>query len=186
MTFESKGVDNTGKLDNTLILLDRHNLGDFDWVIMVDDDVELPDQFTDTLLALAEYADLKICGPAHRAHSYWSYPITKRHKNALVRETNFAEVGPIVAFRREIFHLVFPFPSLKYGWGIDSVWPTLIGREGWKTGIADGAALRHVNPIGNTYNLQEATEECEEYMSRFGIDADEHVLRTIATIRDIA
>ncbi|MCW2400238.1 MULTISPECIES: hypothetical protein [unclassified Sphingobium] len=181
ITFDSKGVDNLGKLDNTNVLLARHDLHAFDWVVMTDDDIELPDQFMDTFLALAEYAELKICGPAQRGYSYWSREIMRRRKGVLVRETNFAEVGPLVAFRREVFDIVFPFPSLKYGWGVNTVWPVLAEKEGWKTGVVDGTALRHTKPIGATYDFREAAREAEEYMNRFGIVTGVHVLHTYRT-----
>jgi hypothetical protein len=186
MTFDSKGVEKLGKLDNVNVLLERHDLSRFDWVVMVDDDVELPDHFTDTFIALAEYAELKIAGPAQRAWSYWSHRITKRQHGVLVRQTNYAEIGPIIALRREVFDLTLPMPSLRFGWGVDMVWPVLAAKRGYKTGVVDGAALRHVSPIAADYDHMAAAAEAEAYMNPHGIVTGVHVLATSKTIRDIA
>lgn len=182
LTFEAKGVESFSKFENTNILLSRHDLQSFDWVIMTDDDIELPEDFIDVFIGLAEHAELKICGAAQRARSYWSHQITRRQKGALLRETNFAEIGPVIAFRREIFDLVFPLPDLKFGWGVDIVWPVLARQAGWKVGIVDAAAIRHVQPIGKTYDFLEATRECEEYMGRYNIVTGVHVLETYDTV----
>lgn len=182
LTFDAKGVETFSKFENTNILLSRHDLQSFDWVIMTDDDIEIPENFIDVMLGLAEHASLKICGPAQREHSYWSHQITRRQKSVLLRETNFAEIGPVIAFRREVYDLVFPLPELKYGWGVDIVWPVLARQEGWKVGIIDAVAIRHVQPIGKTYNFLEAKDECEEYMGRYGIVTGVHVLETYETV----
>lgn len=179
---DSKGIDGIGKLDNINILIDRNDLTVFDWVWMIDDDVELPNDFTNIMVALAEYADLALCGPAHRSHSFWSHPVTHREKATLVRYTNFVEVGPITCVRRDLFGTVFPLPSLRYGWGIDVVWPVIAERMGLKVGVIDGAALRHTSPIGTGYDVDQAVREAEDFMAQYGIKTGVHEIRTTGRI----
>lgn len=181
IVFDQKEIEGKGKLENTNILLERHDLADFDWVFTVDDDVALPPLFTDTFIALAEAAELKIAGPAHRAKSFFSYGVTRRRPRALVRQTSFVEVGPIVAFRRETFADVFPLPALRYGWGLDLTWPMLVRRKGWRMGIIDAAALEHLNPVAATYDAQTAIDEAKGYMEEKGFLPREECWLTLRT-----
>lgn len=185
VTVDSKGIDGLGKLDNINVLIGRHRMEDYDWIWMVDDDVELPAGFTDTFVALAHYAELKICCPAHRSFSYWSHPVTHRQRDTLVRETNFVEVGPITAFHRDTFSTIFPLPSLRFGWGLDLVWPVIANRNGWKVGVVDGAALRHTSPIAATYDFESATAEAEAFIKPYGIVTGVHKLVTMDRITSI-
>lgn len=174
---EKKDIDGLGKLDNTNILMGRHDLSGFDWLWMVDDDVELPNRFTDDFVATCALAGLKIAMPAHRALSYSSFPITRRQPGALARTTNFVEVGPIAAFHRDTFDTLLPLPSLRYGWGLDLTWGVVAERMGWPIGVVDATPLRHSSPIGTGYDVQAAVDEAEAYMAGYGIVTGEHVIR---------
>jgi len=165
IVFDQKGVEDKGKLGNTNVILERHDLSTFDWVWMVDDDVALPPDFTDIFMALAETAQLKIAAPAHRFVSHSTFHVTVRRPNSLMRETSFVEVGPIVAFRRETFAEVFPLPDLRYGWGLDFTWPMIARRRGWRIGIVDAVPLQHLNPIAATYDTSKAMDESRAYLN---------------------
>ena len=185
IVFDSKEVDGIGKLANINILVARHNIRNFDWILMVDDDVELPSDFIDSFIALSEYADFKISSPAHRYYSYWSHDVTHRQHGSLIRQTNFVEVGPITAFHQDTYESIFPLPDLKYGWGLDFVWPVIAKRNRWKIGIIDGVALRHTNPIAITYNTNAAKEEAETYMAKYGVKTGVDKTYTISAIKNI-
>ena len=166
---DKKDIDGLGKLDNTNLLLARHDLSGFDWVWMVDDDVVLPAGYTDDFVATCALGGLKIAMPAHRALSYSSFPVTRRQSGALARTTNFVEVGPIAAFHRDTFDTLLPLPSLRYGWGLDLSWGVIAMRMGWPIGVVDATPLRHTSPIGIGYDVQAAVDEAEVYMESYGI-----------------
>lgn len=179
MVFDQKGVEDKGKLENTNMLLQKYDLSTFDWIFTVDDDVALPRDFTDIFLALAESAQLKIAGPAHRGVSYHSYPMTVRRYDCLVRETSYVEVGPVTAFRREVFPDIFPFPNLRYGWGLDLTWPMITRRHGWRMGIVDAVPLQHLNPVAATYDASVAVAEARDYMDAVGFISREECWQTL-------
>src|SRR5579859_787512 len=68
-----------GKFENISDAIDsvRRPLADFDWLFIVDDDVVIPQRFTDRYIAAAGMADLVISQPAHRYLSYTSFQITR-------------------------------------------------------------------------------------------------------------
>ena len=70
----------------------------FDWLIVTDDDIAFPPDFMDSFPYLATKANLHLCQPAHRFHSFNRFLLTYRGWNSLVRLTNFVESCPITAF----------------------------------------------------------------------------------------
>lgn len=187
LVLAAKDVDGIGKLDNINLLLDRHDLSTFDWVWMIDDDVELPDDFTDVFVALCVLQNYQIAGPAHRAWSYSGHDVTVRRTGLLAHRTNFVEVGPITAFHKSVFGAVFPLPSLRYGWGVDIYWSRRMEANGWRMGIVDAAALRHTSPVAVTYPWVEAREECEAYLADNGIEPQGALQqRVFETVSEVA
>ena len=96
-----------------------------DWLLVIDDDVALPRGFLDAFVFLAERFQLRLAQPAHRAHSHAAWQITRRRPQAVVRETRFVEIGPVVAFHHVTFEALLPFPPLRFGWGLDQHWSAL-------------------------------------------------------------
>ncbi len=101
---------------------DRDPIGDYDWLLAIDDDVVLPRGFLDRLLFLAERFALDLAQPAHRAASHAAWRVTRRRRGAVARETPFVEIGPVTAFARSTFPALLPFPPLRMGWGLDLHW----------------------------------------------------------------
>ena len=58
-----------------------------DWLLVVDDDVELPRGFLDRFLFLCERFSLALAQPAHRLDSHAAWPVTRRRAGSVVRET---------------------------------------------------------------------------------------------------
>ncbi|MEP6784570.1 MAG: hypothetical protein ABI898_02395 [Sphingomonadales bacterium] len=181
-----KDVGGVGKLDNINLLLVDHDLSRFDWVWMIDDDVELPDDFTDVFVAMCTLQDYQIAGPAHRAWSYSGHDVTVRRTGLLAHRTNFVEVGPITAFHKSVFDMVLPLPGLRFGWGIDIYWSRTMEANNWRMGIVDAAALRHTSPVAVTYDWMAARDECEAFLADKGIDPkgalQQRVFETVAAI----
>jgi hypothetical protein len=159
-----------GKFQNINLGLAGLDVNEFDWLLVIDDDVSLPRNFLDKFLYLSESAELKLCQPAHKVHSYISYGVTQRHWNSLVRTTRFVECGPITAFRREMFPLVVPFPELRWAWGNDVAWAELARRHGYRIGIVDGTPIGHLRPVAGSYSGQEARDEGEAYLNSCGVE----------------
>ena len=176
-------VRGKGKFQNINTGLRDLNLQQFDWIVLVDDDVELPADFLDKFLYLSEATDLHICMPAHRFRSNQTFRLTARHWRGMVRITHFVESGPITAFRRSMFEHTFPFPELTWAWGTDIAWSELALEMGLRIGIVDGTPIRHVRPVGNSYNITHATEEAEAFLAAKRIDRPRRdILFTVQTL----
>jgi hypothetical protein len=159
-------VGGAGKFENLNALLARHPPDDCDWLLAIDDDVELPRGFLDGFLLLAERFDLKLAQPAHRRRSHAAYRVTRRRGGSVVRETGFVEIGPVCAFHRSTFETLLPFPALRAGWGLDAHWAALAREHGWRIGVIDALPIRHaLRPIADSYRREEAVEEARAFLA---------------------
>jgi hypothetical protein len=133
----------------------------------VDDDVLLPHGFLDQFLFLVERFRLQLAQPAHRARSHAAWPMTRRRAGAVVRETAYVEIGPVVALQATTFEALLPFPELRAGWGLDAHWAGIARANGWRLGIVDATPIRHqFRRIASFYDREEAVAEGQRFLAQ--------------------
>ena len=89
-----------GKFENLNRVLAAAHGADFDWLLVVDDDLRLPARFLDRFVGLCEHFELDLAQPAQSQRSHSAWRVTRRRPASLVRETRFVEIGPLTAFGR--------------------------------------------------------------------------------------
>jgi GT2 family glycosyltransferase len=155
-----------GKFENLNALLAAHPPGGCDWLLVVDDDVQLPHGFLDRFLFLSERFALALAQPAHRLDSHAAWAVTRRRAGSVVHETSFVEIGPVTAFSRATFPVLLPFPALRMGWGLDVHWAALAREHGWRCGVVDAVAIRHrAAPAAAAYPRREAVAEARAFLA---------------------
>jgi hypothetical protein len=155
-----------GKFENLNRLLARHPPGGHDWLLVIDDDVVLPDGFLDRLLFLAERFSLDLAQPAHSLSSHAAWQVTRRRLTSVVRETRFVEIGPVTVFAARTFSELLPFPPLRMGWGLDLHWAALAAEHGWRCGVLDALAVGHtVAPAASAYSRESAVAEARAFLA---------------------
>jgi GT2 family glycosyltransferase len=157
-----------GKFENLNLLLATHPVAvaEYEWVLVVDDDVVLPRGFLDRLVYLAERLDFQLAQPAHRARSHAAWRVTRRRAGAVARQTPFVEIGPVTAFARTTFATLLPFPDVRMGWGLDLHWGALARQHGWRCGVLDAVAIRHcAAPAGDAYSRGDALAEARALLA---------------------
>jgi hypothetical protein len=173
-----------GKFENLNVLLAEHPARDHDWLLVVDDDVELPRGFLDRLLFVCERFSLALAQPAHRLDSHAAWQVTRRRVGSVARETDFVEIGPVTAFARETFPVLLPFPELRMGWGLDVHWAALAREHGWRCGVVDAVSIRHrAAPAAADYPRAEAVAEAREFLARRPYVSASEAERTLTTHR---
>ncbi len=154
-----------GKFENLNRLLGAHPAKGHDWLLAIDDDVELPAGFLDRFLFLCERFSLTLAQPAHRLHSHAAWEVTRRRPGSVVRETSFVEIGPVTAFAAPCFDVLLPFPELRMGWGLDVHWAALAREHGWRCGVTDAVAIHHRQaPAGAAYPREQAIAEARAFL----------------------
>jgi GT2 family glycosyltransferase len=155
-----------GKFENLNRLLAEHPACGRDWLLVVDDDIELPRGFLDRLLFLCERFDLQLAQPAHRSRSHAAWPVTRRRWGSVVRETQFVEIGPVTAFAHPTFEELLPWPELRMGWGLDAHWAARAHTHGWRCGVVDAVAIGHrAAPAADAYSHEAAVSEAREFLA---------------------
>lgn len=179
-------LEGYGKFQNINRSLPKEELGQFDWLIVLDDDIKVRPRFLDEFLYLAEQQKLKICMPAHRFHSYLGFAVTQRHWNSLTRVTHFVECGPLTAFHRDAFGFCVPFPETRWAWGVDVLWSELARERECAIGIVDACPIEHLRPVGGTYNGRAARIEAEQLLEEHGVHRHKsEVLTTVSVMREL-
>jgi hypothetical protein len=155
-----------GKFANLNRVLAAAGERDFDWLLVVDDDLLLPARFLDRFVALCEGFELDLAQPAQSQRSHSAWRVTRRRPASLVRETRFVEIGPLTAFGRRAAAELLPFPELRFGWGLDLHWAALAAERGWRLGVVDATPVRHeAATVGSSYPSADARAEAARFLA---------------------
>lgn len=154
-----------GKFQNLNVLAEQ--MGDPDWLVIVDDDVTVPHGFLDRAIELCERLDFALAQPAQTRQSNANWPLTKRRLLTIARETDFVEIGPVTLIRRDARRILLPFPAdLRYGWGLDFHWAQLMQERGLRMGVIDALAVVHASrKVASTYSWHAAQDEGRAYLA---------------------
>jgi hypothetical protein len=158
-------AEGAGKWANLNSALLAHPPRGFHWLLIVDDDVELPRDFLDVFISLAEHHGFRLAQPAHAFASHAAWEVTRRRPGLTARRTRFVEIGPVTAIRADAFDALLPFPDLQMGWGLDAHWGALAEERGWKVGIIDALPIRHVRPVAVEYPRDAAMAEADRFLA---------------------
>ncbi len=149
-------------------MLLKEDLDHYDFVIICDDDIALPDNFLESYLQLVARYDFALAQPARTHESYIDFHFVRQLSGLKARRTRYVEIGPLFSVRHDIYSLIFPFDESNYmGWGYDFVWPYLIEKMGLRMGIIDATPVDHSmrKPVTN-YDYNKANKNMEDYLSR--------------------
>jgi GT2 family glycosyltransferase len=176
-----------GRFENLNLLLGAHRVEEFDWLLLLDDDVRLPRGFLDGFINQAERHSLRLAQPAHRLRSHAAWRVTRRRAFSVVRETAFVEIGPVTALHRETFGELLPFPDLRMGWGLDAHWAALARDRGWRAGVVDVLPIAHrAAPAAAAYSRAEAIGEARAFLAERPYLPASELRRTLAVHRRCA
>lgn len=162
----ASGLRGGGKFENLNRLLATASMGEVDWIVVVDDDVELPGDFLDRMLFLAERFELDLAQPALRRTSHAAWAIFRRERGSVARRTRMVEIGPLIAFRSRVAKVLLPFPPLRMGWGLDLHWGAVAAERGWRAGVIDAVPIRHeARQTASDYDRNAAVDELGRFLA---------------------
>lgn len=125
-------------------LMSGLDLAKYSYVVVTDDDIELPGNFLDTYLALVRKYDLSLAQPARTHDSYIDHHFVAALNGVEARQTRFVEIGPLFSIASDAYEVLLPFDeSAPMGWGLDFAWPVVLAERGRKLGIVDATPVRH-------------------------------------------
>lgn len=142
-------------------------LPEYDFVIVTDDDVDLPEDFLDRYLEYVVGHDLALAQPARTHDSYIDHFFVEQLDGIDARCTQFVEIGPLFSLRRDIFSLLLPFDEASpMGWGYDFAWPLVMRAAHLKMGIVDAVPVGHKlrKPVAH-YQHAGAEQQMRNYLA---------------------
>jgi hypothetical protein len=162
----ASGLRGGGKFENLNRLLTEVPAEGFHWVVVVDDDVELPRRFLDRMLFVAERLELDLVQPSLRRTSHAAWRVFRREPWSVARLTRMVEIGPLIAFRDVVARELLPFPALRMGWGLDLHWGAVAAQRGWRPGVIDAVPIRHeARRTASGYDRGAAVEELRHFLA---------------------
>ena len=130
-------------------LWDEPSLLKYDYFFMPDEDIKLSCESINTLFDKARTLNLDLCCPSIE-QSDESFPSWKIFIHESGREfvaTNFIEVMCPLFSKYALSQCLDTFRKSQSGWGLDIVWPKLIGDNGSNIGVIHSVVAQHTRRI---------------------------------------
>jgi len=145
--MQSKGL----KYPGIYRILNRlgQRLWDYEAVWFPDDDIGTDAQNINEMFRLFSTYNLWLAQPALTQDSYYSHDITVERNGVLLRYTNFVEVMVPIFSPYALKKCMHTFPYMRSGWGMDFVWPKLLGDPKNKIAILDRCSVTHTRPVAS-------------------------------------
>lgn len=130
-----------------------------------DDDMMSNCEDINKLFSLHKKHNLLLSQPSVKG--YVSYDIEKKIEGSVLRFTNFVEIFCPMMSLDCLMWLLESFGINESGWGMDYLWPKLLGYPKNKIAIIDMITVEHTNPIGETYKGRFKKEPMKELTELF-------------------
>jgi len=133
----------------TTLLNSWNGWRDYEYIWLPDDDIFTNQDDIDAMFRFGEALNFDLFAPALQENSYYAHYITMTNRSFFARRVGFVEIM-VPCFRKGTLERLLPTLDLTttgWGWGLDSVWPKLLGYEG--LGILDGVSVLHTRPVGS-------------------------------------
>jgi hypothetical protein len=145
----------------------------YDAVWFPDDDLAIDAPEVERLFATFHALDLWLAQPALADGSYFSAALTLRCAAFVARFTNFVEVMAPILSREALRRLAPTFGESISGWGLDRIWPVLLGEPRDRVAVIDAVSLVHTHPVesGSWYAAlaERPRDEADRLCARYGV-----------------
>lgn len=131
------------------LLAQRPEAYDYDAVWFPDDDLAVDAAGVERLFETFHALGVTLAQPALSDGSYFSFPFTLENRAFHARFTNCVEVMAPLFSRAALRTCAPTFGESVSGWGLDLVWPRLLGDPRDGLAVLDAAPVRHTRPIGS-------------------------------------
>jgi hypothetical protein len=144
---------------------------DYERVWLPDDDIRTDQSVINRMFEVAGTLGLDLFAPALDEASHFAHFSTMRNRRAYARRVGFVEIM-VPGLRTAALEEVRPTLDLSetgWGWGLDSVWPKILGYE--NVGVIDGTAVTHTRPVGRMRDQElgrRVLEESDRLLAHYG------------------
>lgn len=149
-----------------------------------DDDISVGTQTINRLFSFFRAFELSLAQPALTPDSYYSWPQLIQRQNTALRYVDFVELMVPMFSRHALQACLKTFDQNRSGWGLDWVWPKLIGNRDKKAiAIIDATPVKHTRPLGgelykNNPDMNPRTE-AKKIFTHYGIEENDPEVRYV-------
>lgn len=158
------------------IFATRPDFWDYRQIWLPDDDLAVSRLAINHFFEICRRNHLDLAQPALDEASHLTYPITRKDPRFAMRFTNFVEVMCPLFSERALRICLDGFRSTVTSWGLDLVWPALIGVGGTRIAIVDDVTVTHTRPVGSSYDRTAASREMSATIAAYGKQVQPAVL----------
>src|SRR5215207_5058942 len=142
----------------------------YDRIWIPDDDILAKQDVINRMFDVADALNLDLFAPALDETSYYAHYSAMRNPSFYGRWVGFVEImAP--GFDRVALERLLPTLDLTetgWGWGLDSVWPKVLGYK--NVGIIDATPVTHTRPVGQMRDAdlrRRIVEESDKLLERY-------------------
>lgn len=171
---EYRILQNTGRKYDSLygLCYAGSPIFDYNYVAFPDDDIDTNFRDLNLLFEIASQHNLALCQPALHPSSFVSHAITVQQPDKRLRFTSFVEVMFPVFSQAALRRCFTSFQFSESSWGLDIVWPKILGGHRHRIGVVDAVPVRHTRPVGSSYDLSKAFADKHRLMQAFAASED--------------
>lgn len=137
----------------------------YEYIWFPDDDLLSNSDDINTLFYTNKEHELSLSQPS--LDGYVSYDIEKKVEGSKLRFTSFVEIICPMMSKNTCFNLLETFIVNESGWGLDYLWPKLLGYSQDKIAIIDKVEVEHTRPVGSNYSNRFKKEPMQELNELF-------------------
>jgi hypothetical protein len=154
------------------VLHEGSALWQYERIFLPDDDLLMSWRDITRLFAICERHGLLLAQPALTAQSFVAHGMTRQREGSVLRFVRFVE-GMAPVFTGQALRLVLPTFTLTHsGWGIDHIWPKLLGEPARGLAIIDAVPMTHTRAVGTNYSRFRARREMARLLGACGVRMD--------------
>lgn len=145
----------------------------YDAIWFPDDDLALGPADVERLFEVFHALGLSLAQPALADGSYFSAALTLRCPAFVARYTNFAEVMAPILSRDAVARFKESMAESSSGWGLDWIWPHLLGDPTDRIAVVDAVEVLHTKPVAGGAWYQALAErpgdEARRLSAKYGV-----------------
>jgi hypothetical protein len=154
-------------------------LEDYDYFYFIDDDIAIDTAGINRMFELSRTFNTSISQASLSHNSFCSWPIFKNKPNCMIRFMGQIEVMAPLFSQAVLRECLVSFNENKSSWGLDSVWPKILGYPRNKLAVFDDVIMEHTRPVGGgeLYKKINADpyEEWEAITTKYGAIKNNYV-----------
>lgn len=142
----------------------------YESIWLPDDDLDISTEEINLLFDTHQKYSLWLSQPSVKGHV--SYDIERKQENTILRFTTFVEVLCPLMSLKTLLVLYKTYDYNKSSWGLDYLWPKILGYPTNKIGIIDLVTVNHTKVVGGTYDRFEKhpMEELKELFAKYELN----------------